>query len=178
MKKLFIIPALLILSCCTGQNNRNLKIDASSAEITARIVNEKFGGVGFHVFDHVHNGPKWHYEQVFAKRWRELNPSFVRLNDDPAWDFRQIDSISKYLEVMKETNTEIYFTSWNTEEIKKYKNERDYVKHETDNLEYLKNRKGFSNIRYYCMANELSLDKWASMRNDLEYFKKCPEIVL
>jgi hypothetical protein len=27
-------------------------------------------------------------------------------------------------------------------------------------------------IRYYCMANELSLDRWASMVKNLEYFKK------
>ena len=172
MKKILILTALSVLISCSSTNSTRKKTGISSAEITGNIVNDRFGGVGFHVFDHVHNGPKWHYEQVFAKRWRELNPSFVRLNDDPAWDLRKIDSISKYLEVMKETNTEIYFTSWNTEEIKKYRNEKDYVKHEVDNLEYLKWKKGFENIRYYCMANELSLDKWASMINDLEYFKK------
>lgn len=172
MRKILILAALLILFSCSNQDSSKGKIGISSAEISGTIVNDLFGGVGFHVFDHVHNGPKWHYEQVFAKRWRELNPSFVRLNDDPAWDFRKIDSISKYLEVMKDTKTEMYFTSWNTEEIKKYKNEKDYVKHEVDNLEYLKKNKGFENIRYYCMANELSLDKWASMVNDLDYFKK------
>ncbi|MBK7711989.1 MAG: hypothetical protein IPJ37_14245 [Bacteroidales bacterium] len=172
MRKLLILPALFIAFSCSQQQSGKTKIGTSTSEITANIVNEKFGGVGFHVFDHVHNGPRWHYEQVFAKRWKELNPSFVRLNDDPAWDFKKIDSISKYLEVMKETNTEIYFTSWNTDEIKKYRTEKEYVKHETDNLEYLKKQKGFKNIRYYCMANELSLDKWASMVDDLEYFRK------
>jgi hypothetical protein len=171
MRKILSLPLFLILISCSPQVNKK-KLSGSSAEITSRVINEKFGGVGFHVFDHVHDGPRWHYEQVFAKRWRELNPSFVRLNDDPSWDFKRIDSISKYLEVMKETNTEMYFTSWNTEEIKKYKNERDYVRHETDNLQYLKEKKGFKNIHYYCMANELSLDKWASMMNDLDYFKK------
>jgi hypothetical protein len=73
---------------------------------------------------------------------------------------------------MKGTNTEMYFTSWNTQSIKEYKSEKDYVSHEVDNLEYLKKNLGFENIRYYCMANELSLDKWASMSNDLEYFKR------
>jgi len=172
MKKILTLTALSVLISCSNTNSTSEKTGISSAEITDNIVNERFGGVGFHVFDHVHNGPKWHYEQIFAKRWRELNPSFVRLNDDPSWDLKKIDSISQYLEVMKETNTEMYLTSWNTEEIKKYKNEKDYVKHEVDNLEYLKWKKGFENIRYYCMANELSLDKWASMINDLEYFKK------
>lgn len=167
-----MLHVLIFFYSCTLQNNRKEKIPISSAEINVNIVNDNFGGVGFHVFDHVHNGPRWHYEQVFAKRWRELNPSFVRLNDDPTWDFKKLDTISQYLEVMKGTNTEMYFTSWNTEAIKNYRNEKDYVRHEVDNLEYLKKTKGFENIRYYCMANELSLDKWASMVNDLEYFKK------
>jgi hypothetical protein len=172
MKNLLLIPVIILMSaCCTHPSGKTVK-DRSTAVISDKIVNRKFGGVGFHVFDHVHNGPSWHYEQIFAKRWRELNPSFVRINDDPSWDFRKIDSISKYLEVMKETNTEMYITSWHTDEIRKFRSEKDYVKHETDNLEYLKKKKGFSNIRYYCMANELSLDEWASMINDLNYFKK------
>jgi hypothetical protein len=172
MRKLLIIPAIIIFFGCTTHPGRNTGPVRSDAEITDKVVNQLFGGVGFHVFDHVHNGPRWHYNEVFAKRWRELNPAFARVNDDPSWDFKKIDSISKYLEVMKETNTEIYITSWNTEEIKKYKNEKEYVRHETDNLEYLKKQKGFSNIHYYCMANELSLDKWASMIRDLSYFKR------
>jgi hypothetical protein len=172
MRNLYLLSAFIILCGCNQQNNRKEKIPISAAEIKSNIINDKFGGVGFHVFDHVHKGPQWHYEQVFAKRWRELNPSFVRLNDDPTWDFKKLDSISQYLEVMKGTNTEMYFTSWNTAAIKKYRNEKDYVRHEVDNLEYLKKTKGFENIRYYCMANELSLDKWASMVNDLEYFRR------
>jgi hypothetical protein len=172
MRTIYLFPVFIIFCGCMQQNKHNEKISISSAEINSKIVNENFGGVGFHVFDHVHHGPQWHYEQVFAKRWRELNPSFVRLNDDPTWNFKDLDTISRYLEVMKGTNTEMYFTSWNSEAIRKYKNEKDYVKHEVDNLEYLKRTKGFDKIRYYCMANELSLDKWASMVNDLEYFKK------
>lgn len=149
-----------------------VKLQVSNAEIGSRIINTDFGGVGFHVFDHVHKGSKWHYEQIFAKRWRELNPSFVRLNDDPEWNSNRLDSISKYLRVMKETSTEMYFTSWNTSAIKKSSDEKEYVRHEVDNLEYLKKNLGFSKINYYCMANELSLDRWASMVNDLDYFKK------
>ena len=172
MRIIYFLPVFIFFFSCVQQGKNNEKISISSAEINGKIVNDNFGGVGFHVFDHVHKGSQWHYEQVFAKRWRELNPSFVRLNDDPTWDFKKLDTISKYLEVMKGTNTEMYFTSWNTEAIKKYRNEKDYVRHEVDNLEYLKKTKGFENIRYYCMANELSLDKWASMVNDLGYFKK------
>ena len=172
MRLFFLLPLLIIFLSYSCQNNKSEKIATSSAEIKDNIVNPLFGGVGFHVFDHVHKGSDWHYEQIFAKRWRELNPSFARINDDPTWSFSKLDSISKYLEVMKGTNTELYFTSWNADEIKKYKNEKDYVKKETDNLEYMKRKKGFENINYYCMTNELSLEEWASMVKDLEYFKR------
>ena len=94
------------------------------------------------------------------------------------WNFSNLDTITRYLEVMKDTKTEMYLTSWNTESIKKFKTEKDYVRHEVDNLEYLKKTKGFENINYYCMANELSLDSWASMKNDLSYFKKVQGLVL
>lgn len=172
MKSIYFLPLIIIFCGCNRENKSNEKIPVATAEILTSIVNESFGGVGFHVFDHVHNGSQWHYEQVFAKRWRELNPSFVRLNDDPTWDFKKIDKISRYLEVMKGTGTEMYFTSWNTSSIKNFRTEKDYVKHEVDNLEYLKKTKGFDKIRYYCMANELSLDSWASMVKDIGYFKK------
>ena len=173
MRTISFLPIVLVIFCsCTQNKSRKENIPVTNVEISSNIINADFGGVGFHVFDHVHNGPRWHYEQVFAKRWRELNPSFVRLNDDPTWDFKKLDSISKYLEVMKGTNTEMYLTSWNTRTIKDFRNEKDYVRHEVDNLEYLKKTLGFDKIRYYCMANELSLDRWASMVNDLEYFKK------
>lgn len=147
-------------------------IPPSGLRITRQVVNEDFGGVGFHVFYHVHNAPRWHYDQVFAKRWRELNPSFVRINDDPEWTTGKLDSVASYLEVMKSTGTEMYFTSWGTQAIRDYSDERDYVRKEVDNLEYLKRIKGFDRINYYCMANELSLDHWASMVDDLEYFKR------
>jgi hypothetical protein len=172
MRTVYLLLVISFFCNCTDKNDHKAKPGMVSAEVKSKIVNPYFGGVGFHVFDHVHNGPKWHYEQVFAKRWRELNPAFVRLNDDPAWDLKKLDSVSKYLQVMKGTNTEMYFTSWNTGSIKNFRNEKDYVKHEVDNLEYLKRNLGFDNIKYYCMANELTLDKWASMVNDLEYFKK------
>jgi len=172
MRTSILLPLFILLSACSQNGTQQINPVEASIEIKNNIINEDFGGVGFHVFDHVHNGPQWIYEQIFAKRWRELNPSFVRINDDPTWDFEKINHVSKYLEVMKGTNTEMYFTSWNTSAIRKAKSEIDYVKKEVDNLEYWKNKLGFSNINYYCMANELSVDKWASMVNDLEYFRK------
>lgn len=167
MKSQFIVLLALLAACSPAERVTEVRV-----EISDRLVNDRFGGVGFHVFYHVHNAPRWHYEQVFAKRWRELNPSFVRINDDPRWSTAKLDTVAAYLEVMKGTDTEMYFTSWGTQAIKDYKDERDYVARVVDNLDYMKNTKGFDRINYYCMANELTLDRWASMVNDLEYFKK------
>jgi hypothetical protein len=172
MRKLFLIPAILILFSCSDQNSNKSKILKSTAELTDKVVNVQFGGVGFDVFDHMHNASRWHYDEIFAKRWRELNPSFARVPDDCEWDFKKIDKVSWFLDVLKETNTEIYITTFRNNCLKKNRNEKEYVKHEADNLEYLIKNKGFNKIKYYCMANELSLDQWASMTKDLGFFKK------
>lgn len=172
MRKLVLFPVIIFLFSCSPQNGNKNKTDIATAEISGKIVNERFGGVGFDVFDHMHNPSRWQYEQIFAKRWRELNPSFARVPDDCRWDSRKIDDVSWFLDVLKETNTEIYITTFRNNCLKKNNNEREYVKHEVDNLEYLKKNKGFDKINYYCMANELSLDKWASMTTDLDFYKK------
>ncbi len=172
MKTIRFLPLFFLLIACCQQNNQKINPVAANAEISTTIVNENFGGVGFDVFDHMHKVSQWQYEQIFAKRWRELNPSFARVPDHCKWDFKQIDEISWFLDVLKETNTEIYITTFSNNCLIKDKNEMEYVKHEVDNLEYLKKVKGFDNITYYCMANELSLGQWASMVKDLDFFKK------
>jgi len=172
MKALSLLPIIALLIGCSQQNNEKINPVRAEAEIKNTIVNEEFGGVGFNVFDHMHKGSRWNYEQVFAKRWRELNPSFARVPDDCVWDFNKIDEVSWFLDVLKETDTEIYMTTFHNNCLVKGKNEMEYVKKEVDNLEYLKKTKGFKNITYYCMANELSLGQWASMTKDLDFFKK------
>jgi hypothetical protein len=172
MKNLIFILAIILLFSCIQYDSNENKPAMSSARITDKIINERFGGVGFDVFDHMHNASRWQYEQIFAKRWRELNPSFARVPDDCGWDFKKIDKVSWFIDVLKETNTEIYITTFRNNCLKKNRNEKEYVKHETDNLEYLIKEKGFDKIKYYCMANELSLTEWASMTKDLEFYKK------
>ncbi len=172
MKTLKLLPLILLIISCAQSENRKVNSVSAEAEIKNVIVNENFGGVGFNVFDHMHNASRWHYEQIFAKRWRELNPSFARVPDHCRWDFRKIDEVSWFLDVLKDTNTEIYMTTFSNNCLIKDKNEQEYVKNEVDNLEYLKKVKGFDNITYYCMANELSLGQWASLVKDLDFFKK------
>ncbi len=79
---------------------------------------------------------------------------------------------------MKNTNTEIYLTSFGVGSINEYDNELDYVKKESDNIEYLIQNKGFDNINYYCMTNELSMDEWVSMvkNKELDRFKNIHQL--
>ena len=177
MKKIFFVLFIPLLINCNGNFKPKNEPDAT-VSVTPQIINEKFGGVGFHVIFHTRKPSKWHYEQVFAKRWRELNPSFARVNDSPAWDEKEMDETFRYLDMMKNTNTEIYLTSFGVQSIYDYKSEADYVKKEVDNIEYLKKKKGFENIKYYCMTNELSLDFWASMvkNNELDKFKSIHQL--
>ncbi len=177
MKKIFFILFVPLLINCTGKFEQKNEPDAS-IRVSSELINEKFGGIGFHVIFHTRKPSKWHYEQVFAKRWRELNPSFARVNDSPTWDQQEMDEMSQYLDMMKNTNTEIYLTSFGVQSIYDYKTEADYVKKEVDNIEYLKEEKGFENIKYYCMTNELSLDFWASMvkNNELDKFKRIHQL--
>ena len=176
MKKFFIFLTWLYVASCTPKSNEGSLNESTQIRVSESVVNERFGGVGFHVFYHTHNAPRWHYEEVFAKRWRELDPSFVRINDNQSWDTDRLDKISEYLEVMKDTDTEMYFTSWGVNTLNDYTNEADYVNKEVDNLLYMKGEKGFDKLNYFCMTNELSVEKWASLVTDLDRFKRVQTI--
>jgi hypothetical protein len=171
---LLFIFFLIIVSCTKNQDQE--KFPASEVHISGNITNDDFRGIGFHVFYHLHEAPEWHYEEIFAKRWRELNPAFARITDNQHWTDEKKDRMAEKLEVMKDTDTELYFTTWGTREINKYDREIDYVVKEVDNLAYFKNTKGFKNLNYYCMANELSVERWASMVNDLDRFKRVHQL--
>jgi nicotinamide mononucleotide adenylyltransferase len=175
MNRLFIFLIVLVFfSCSTNKDQR--KHAPSEINITNKIINDDFRGIGFHVFYHLHMAPKWHYEEIFAKRWRELNPAFARITDNQDWSDDMKDKMAENLEVMKDTDTELYFTTWGTREINNYDREIDYVVREVDNLAYFKDIKGFTNLNYYCMANELSVEHWASMVDDLDRFKRVHQL--
>lgn len=172
MRKIIMLLLAALFFQCTEVRQRDAGIQYTELEITDQVLNENFGGFGFHVFYHIHEAPDWHYDQVFAKRWRELNPSFARVTDYPGWDTEKLDRMASYLDVMKGSGTELYFTTWGANAINDYDNEIEYVRKEVDNLEYWIREKGFSNLNYYCMTNELSLESWASMVDDLDRFKR------
>ncbi len=138
---------------------------------TGKVVHPAFGGVGFHAFQHSFYASREEMDQVIYKRWRELNPSFVRINDEWNWDRARWDQAAEHILRMKETGTQVYVTTWNPVEARTPESRAEYAKKVADNLEYLVKSKGLTNIRYYCMTNELSLNGWGVLRSDLPLFK-------
>jgi len=51
-----------------------------------QTVQPRFRGVGFHAFHHIFDYTQEQLDEIVVKRWRELNPSFARLNDQQGWD--------------------------------------------------------------------------------------------
>ena len=138
---------------------------------TGEVVLPRFGGVGFHAFHHSFPASQTEIDTVIAKRWREVNPSFARMNDNYDWDDAHRDRMAEYLRMMKETGTEVYVATWNPEELAEGEERRQYAREVVDNLEYLVRKKGATNIRFYCMSNELSLKGWGKMAGDLPKFR-------
>ena len=138
---------------------------------TAKPVQSRFAGVGFHNFHHLHPIDQTRYHQVIAKRWRELNASFARLTD--MWDLepRWVEALAQHALLLKSTGTEIYLTTWNPRDTAPGEERAAYARKVVDNLEYLVRKRGATNIRWYCMTNELSLGGWGKLRDDLPKFK-------
>ncbi len=143
--------------------------------VTARegeIANPSFGGVGFHAFHHIFPASEEDLHEVIFKRWRELNPSFARLNDH--WDYDQptMERIARHMQRMKETGTEIYLTSWNPPDVRDDAELAAWARRVADNLEFYVRTRGLTNLRTYCMTNELSLNGWGRLANDLPRFRQ------
>ena len=137
-----------------------------------RVVQAKFGGVGFHVFDHVHPASRQLLDEVIDKRWRELNPSFARLYHDRNWNRQLLDKVAARLDDrMQWTGSELYMTTWNPKVAKTADEWAAYARQVVDSLEYLVRTKGMTNIKYYCMTNELDLKEGGTLKDDLPRFK-------
>ncbi|HEY3322723.1 MAG TPA: carbohydrate binding domain-containing protein [Planctomycetota bacterium] len=135
------------------------------------VIHPNFGGVGFHCSEHEHTFSQEHFDQVLAKRWRELRPSFARLGDNCDWKGERRDIQANYIRMMKDVGTEVYVTTWNPKDVPEGPERKAYAKSVVDYLEYLVRTKGCTNIKYYCMTNELSMKQWGAMNKDLPKFK-------
>ncbi|MGC8638565.1 MAG: hypothetical protein ACP5XB_01660 [Isosphaeraceae bacterium] len=136
-----------------------------------RIVQPHLGGVGFHAFHHSFPVSRTELDEVIIKRWRELRPSFTRVNHEIRWNHAMLDQMAMHLQYMKDTGTELYVTTWDPEVTKTEEGRRAYARKVVDHLEYLVRRKGLTNIHYYCMTNEMSLSRWGSLLTDLPTFQ-------
>jgi hypothetical protein len=138
---------------------------------TEEVVLPDFCGVGFHVFDHTFATTPELVNTVIAKRWREIRPSFARMNDSWQWDREMLDKVADYILRLKGTGTEVYVTTWNPKQTQPGDERRAYAKQVVGNLEYLVRERGCYNIRWYCMTNELTLGEWGSLAGDMPTFK-------
>src|SRR5208283_292565 len=122
---------------------------APSTEIvvTTTPVRERFGGVGFHAEMFLDVSTQDFFEQVLAKRWRELNPRFARLFHH--WqpdhlgvrDAKTLTAMARQLVFMKEAaGTEIYITTADLKETVSDQERRAYAAAVVDDLEYLLNQ--------------------------------------
>jgi len=136
-----------------------------------RVVTPAFGGVGFHVFYHLHRFAPDLFDTVLAKRWLELRPSYARVTHRPDWTKEDLDRVAAALAPLRRTHTRIYVTTWGPKDVPAGPERDAYVRQVVDHLEYLIRRKGFAGIHLYCMTNELSLKKWGSLQSDLETFR-------
>lgn len=143
----------------------------------AHVVQAHFGGVGFHAFQHDFPASADEMDQVIYKRWRELRPTFARLNHGTKWDRTKLDQVAKHIQRMKECGTQVYLTTWDPEDARTPGALAAYARKVVDSLEYLVRTKGLDNIRWYCMTNELSLGGWGKLASDLPTFKAYQEAI-
>ena len=136
-----------------------------------RVTQDSFAGVGFHVFDHVFPVSQEILETVVAKRWRELQATFARMNHAWNWDAQQVEYIARYLQRFKqETQTEVYMATWGPQDATTDEARREYAKLVADTLQVFTDR-GADNLKWFCLTNELSLGDWGVLRDDLPKFK-------
>lgn len=145
--------------------------------VTSTPVRDNFCGVGFHAQMSLEVGTQDFFEQVLAKRWRELNPRFARVfhpwqeGRPGVRDPKVLDALARQLVFMKDAaGTEVYVTTSDLKPVGSEEEGRAYASAVVDDLEYLVNR-GATNLRYYCCTNELSLEQWADMRDDLPRYE-------
>ncbi len=151
--------------------------------VTTKVIHDHFAGVGFHADFSLPWSTPEHFDQILAKRWRELQPSFARvshwwMNDQPGVrDPKMLQDLARQLVFMKQSaDTEIYLTTMGLGPVRHGEARVEYVRAVIDDLEYLWNR-GATNIRQFCVTNELSSADWADLRKDLPTFRDYHQLI-
>ena len=154
---------------------------ATNMKITKPDFPTFFGGFGFHNNEALFYRliEKEHFDQKICKCYRELSPGFSRcFAGYPNWTKESMDTFADYYERMqKVTDTPIYFAAakgqlhFNDEERK------EYAENVASRLNYLKNERGVKQLRYYCYSNEMSMNDWGGLLEDLPLFQKYHELL-
>ena len=113
------------------------------------------------------------FNQYVGKVYRELSPGFSRMwGGFPEWTKEEMDAFAEYCEKMQcKVGATIYLTG----HCVRYETDEEltaYASNVADRLEYLIYEKGLSNVKIYCMSNELSLDDWGDLAFEMATFKK------
>lgn len=133
----------------------------------SQTLHARFGGVGFHVFPELAASPQRRQRKLY---WRQLSPSFARVNHRQRSDRAELAALADYLSELKETRAEVYVTTWDPPPLDPGQPRRDYASHIADQMAYLVLERGCDHLRTYCMTNELTLVDWGVLRWDLPTF--------
>jgi hypothetical protein len=141
------------------------------------VVTGNFTGVGFHAEMFMNRVTPEFFDQVVAKRWKELNPAFARVfhswsqAEPGVRDQAALEGLLKqFLFLKNATGTEVYLTTANPKDTAAGEERAAYAKAVVDELEYLL-KGGATNLTTYNMSNELSMERWAAMTGDLAKFR-------
>ena len=148
---------------------------SSKMAVKKEAIMARFGGMGFHNSE----ANVWRemddvqFNQYVGKVYRELSPGFSRMwGGFPEWTKEEMDAFAEYCEKMQcKVGATIYLTG----HCVRYETDEEltaYASNVADRLEYLIYEKGLSNVKIYCMSNELSLDDWGDLAFEMATFKK------
>lgn len=172
-----------------------------AATITAypnTVIKSKIGGFGYEMdylywksFNRARGINETNFTNVIARRWKEISPGFARVGiyvfdwepteGTKTWNSDGMNALIKTMTLLKETNTEVYLATWHHNNpawlnsgatLYDSAMQDKFARTNVDLIEYLYNTRGFTNIKYYCMANELqTADGWGTLEYHLETFK-------
>lgn len=135
----------------------------------------RFCGAGFHNSEAAlyREMEGRHFNEVVGKIYRELSPGFSRMwGGAPTWTKEEMDDFAEYCKKMQvPANTSIYLTG-NCARYETHEEKEEYARQVADKLEYLIREKGLTNIEFYCMSNELSIEDWGNIFFELPVFKE------
>lgn len=171
-KKTSLAAAALLLAGAAAVAQAPVKI-----AITSDVVRENFRGVGFHGQLFLDSSTPDYWDQVIAKRWRELNPGFARVfhnwerGNRGVRDAQALEFLAREIVFMKESaGTEVYLTTSAPKDVPAGEERAAYARSVADEIEYILG-KGGTNLKFYGSSNELTLRSWGDLNRDLPTYR-------